>query len=552
MPDQQRDELLERISKLEDRVEQLEQKLHAGSPRSGTSAPASRPQEKLGINRAQDRIENLQFNEQWLNRIGIGLLLIGVVFLFKYSVDQGWLIPPVRSAIGLGLGGLLFGFGLQMNERMGVFRQLMLGGGIAIFYITGFATFQLYAFVPHLLIWAFMVTVTLLALSLSLQQDEAVLSVTGTLGALGTPFMLYSGSGSTGMLVMYTTLVLAAAAVIYYRKGWTSLLWSMLVGGFGVMGVGVLSSEFDSQSLSLLDHWWLQAGMTFWALSTWGVAVLRVLITKPPEMSSSTPIAVFWVPFWLLPLTAMHWDLSTEAGAMVAFGLAVIGGLGYYFLYREKVPRLAFSHGFMALIMSTIGLVLLFEGTMLFVLLAAEAIVLRYISAETGDARLNISAHFLFVVDVVWVANSLYWTVESTMSIKAFTQLLFVIAGGTLIPSWLKRADFKKLYRILCHLLLLYWIYQTVASFSNGQAWVTVLWGSYAIGLLIAGFIRYGKKVRLMGMGTIFLVIGKLFLVDLATLPAIWRILLFIGFGGALILLGYYLQSRWSRSKSEA
>src|SRR5699024_11267100 len=115
--------------------------------------------------------DNLQSGYQSLNRIVIGLLLIGVAFLFKYSIDQGWLIPAVRSAIGLGIGLFLFISGLRMSGEMNPFRQILLGGGIAVFYITGFATYQLYSFLPGAIIWAFMIVVTLLALLLSLQQD---------------------------------------------------------------------------------------------------------------------------------------------------------------------------------------------------------------------------------------------------------------------------------------------------------------------------------------------------------------------------------------------
>jgi uncharacterized membrane protein len=46
-------------------------------------------------------------------------------------------------------------------------------------------------------------------------------------------------------------------------------------------------------------------------------------------------------------------------------------------------------------------------------------------------------------------------------------------------------------------------------------------------------------------MATLFLVVGKLFLVDLAGVEAVWRILLFLGFGGLFLVLGYYLQHLW-------
>ena len=83
----------------------------------------------------------------------------------------------------------------------------------------------------------------------------------------------------------------------------------------------------------------------------------------------------------------------------------------------------------------------------------------------------------------------------------------------------------------------------------NGQACVTVSWGTYAVILLILSFIKFGKAMRLVAMGTIFIVVGKLFLVDLSQLQAIWRILLFMGFGAVFLLLGYYSQSRWDKNE---
>ena len=37
----------------------------------------------------------------------------------------------------------------------------------------------------------------------------------------------------------------------------------------------------------------------------------------------------------------------------------------------------------------------------------------------------------------------------------------------------------------------------------------------------------------------------KLFLVDLAVLAPVWRIMLFMGFGGLFLVLSYYFQDLW-------
>ncbi|GAA5523143.1 DUF2339 domain-containing protein [Aliifodinibius salicampi] len=560
MSDKNDKELHERMRHLERRVEQLEKQLREEKERDLVTPKPSPEDQSFAQKRSEETgsrfiPDEIQFDEQWLNRIGIGLLLIGVAFLFKYSVDQGWLIPPVRSMIGLGIGMFLFGSGLRMDESMNPFRQIMLGGGIGVFYITGFATYQLYTFLPVTIIWLFMIVVTLLALSLSLQQNEPILSVTGILGALGTPFMLYSGSGSVVMLMAYTVLILVAAAVIYYKKGWQSLLWSILTGGLTVVGVGVVTTSFYSEPATEMDRWMLQFGVVVWALCSWGIAVARNIGEPVREASAAVHLSVFAVPLWILPLVVINWELNEESLAMVAFGLAAIGAAGYYTFQHRKASTLALSHGLMGLIMGTIGVILFFEGTPLYIILVAETVALRYIAMQTGVSRLSIGSHFLFLVVLLWTFNALseisYSEEASLLSIDAFSQLIFIIVSGTYLSAWLPQEVPQKLYRITSHLLLLFWIYQMFSMLSNGQAWVTITWGLYAIVLIAAGFIKFGRDVRLTGMATLFLVVAKLFWVDLAQLQALWRILLFIGFGGVLMLLGYYLQSTLHKAESE-
>src|SRR5918994_7422222 len=46
-------------------------------------------------------IRDLSSGEWWLNKLGIGLLLFGVAFLFIYSVERGWIGPWTRVGFGV-------------------------------------------------------------------------------------------------------------------------------------------------------------------------------------------------------------------------------------------------------------------------------------------------------------------------------------------------------------------------------------------------------------------------------------------------------------------
>ena len=76
---------------------------------------------------------------------------------------------------------------------------------------------------------------------------------------------------------------------------------------------------------------------------------------------------------------------------------------------------------------------------------------------------------------------------------------------------------------------------------------MTIAWGIYAGILLVLGLRLNLKQLPTVAVGTLLIVVGKLFLVDLAELKATWRILLFLGFGGIFLVLSYYFQALWKR-----
>jgi uncharacterized membrane protein len=157
----------------------------AAAPR----APAATQRAKRSVSAAK-RWYAGRGMEFWIGRVGIALLLFGLVFLFKYAVDRGWLTPWVQVLLGLALGVGLAAVGLRVGVRRRWFSQLMLGGAAAAFYITGFAAFQLFQLVSYSVALSYMVLVTLFTFWGALRANGAALSVLGALGGLGTPFLL--------------------------------------------------------------------------------------------------------------------------------------------------------------------------------------------------------------------------------------------------------------------------------------------------------------------------------------------------------------------------
>lgn len=81
------------------------------------------------------------------------------------------------------------------------------------------------------------------------------------------------------------------------------------------------------------------------------------------------------------------------------------------------------------------------------------------------------------------------------------------------------------------------------------QVGVSVLWTLYAAGTLASGFLRASSRLRYVGLTLLAVTILKVFLVDLSSVQAVYRVVSFLVLG--LVLLGVsYVYQRWRRNDS--
>jgi uncharacterized membrane protein len=77
------------------------------------------------------------------------------------------------------------------------------------------------------------------------------------------------------------------------------------------------------------------------------------------------------------------------------------------------------------------------------------------------------------------------------------------------------------------------------ASIEDAELWAwSGAWLAYGIGLMFLGIRGGDRLLRLTALGVVGLVCAKVFLIDMANLTGLWRVLSFLGLGLALIGLG--------------
>lgn len=499
--------------------------------------------------------------EAWLNRIGVGLLFMAVAIALKYTFDQEW-FPPVLRVMASSFVGLLFlALGLHFHHKRRKFGQVLLGAGIATFYLTSFAAYQLYNLVPPWVAFAGMLLITVLSFPLAAKRDDAILAILATLGGLATPFILQSSNDYLTLLVSYTSLILVGAGATYWFKGWRSLLFVSFFGSWLVILFCYLSFGFRFQSVSV-ERWTLQAAVILAWVLFWVMPLIRGMLRAyrpekwpaPPPVKAvgyffnhpALPLSVS-TPVLTLTMSMLIWDLSDNLWGWIALLASSIYGFLYLYIRgkeRKDLNHLAQMQGLTATIFLTIGLFLLYNGHALIIALLAEAVLIRLVAQSMRDRMFSVASHALFLLLFGWVFYRLVnLPTAGTPFINApgLSELLVLILGASM--TWLlNRKWLATAYPIIAHLLFLGWLFREPGVLINEQALITTSWGIYGVVLfLFAMRQQHSRWLRLSAFCTLALVVLKLFLVDLSEVDPLIRILLFLGFGIVFMMLSYIL-----------
>jgi hypothetical protein len=299
----------------------------------------------------------------------------------------------------------------------------------------------------------------------------------------------------------------------------------------------------------------LQAGVAFAWLLFWFAPVAREILNRRDGRRVSTHPFVVSTPFVAFGFTAAIWELAAFDLGWIALAVVALYAVAALLLRRldGSYKNLAYTHALVALLFLTLAAVLMLRENILLSTLAAEAAVLHYVARRFSDKLVSAGAHVLFFAAAAWLVVRLAAGMPGGFSgaaepalfnTRALVDLLVIglaFAGSLAVMP----RSLSTVYRVAAHAAVLAWLWRELSPLPGGEAYVTVAWGVYAVGLLVAG-LRLDRVAPIRGgMTTLFLVAGKLFLVDLAEVEALWRVLLFVGFGVLFLTLSYYLQALW-------
>ena len=241
-PDEQIAELQQSLAALRTQVGQLECRLSAielsGISRDLTSPPELLPRPQL----------EARFGLTLANRAGAITLAIGIIFFFKYAVDNKWIAAEGRVAIGVIAGLLMLAAAEWLRRRdrrthlqapdRNVFAQGISGCGLATIYVSLYAAFAYYELIIPVAGWTLLALVSALAVFLSVRYNSEAIAALGFTGGLLTPMLLHNAATTWWFDFLYLQLLGVTALAIAIHQRWPILIPGL--AALTVLSAGVL------------------------------------------------------------------------------------------------------------------------------------------------------------------------------------------------------------------------------------------------------------------------------------------------------------------------
>ena len=361
--------------------------------------PAFKP-ERPGFFERNPDLEKF-IGENLANKVGIGILVLGIGFFVKYAIDQDWIGPIGRVFIGVLCGGILIGVAHRLRKTFVAFSSVLVGGGIAILYLTIYIAFHDYGIFSQTAAFMLMVVITAFAVMLSLGYDRKELAILSILGGFASPFMVSTGEGNYVVLFTYVLILDGGMLVLAYYKKWNVV--NIICYAFTILLFGSwLGARFDGEKTSMI------AGAMIFATLFYLVFFAMNMINNLRKRTSFEALEIgmllsttfFYYAAGMVILNNPHGE---DFKGLFTAGLGIFNFIFAYTLFKStRVDK--------NLVYLLIGLVLTFislaapvqlEGNYITLFWAAEAVLLLWLSQKSGIRLMKLTSVIVMVLMVI-------------------------------------------------------------------------------------------------------------------------------------------------------
>lgn len=162
-----------------------------------------------------------------LNKVGIAVLVLGIGFGAKYSIDRGLIDAVTRIILGYTSGLILLAIAYTLRVKHKAFSGVLLSGAMSVFYFITYIGYSFYdGMIPQAAAFILMVIFTGFTVVAALRYNYEVIGIIGLVGAYAVPFLLGNNSGNVVILFSYMTTINTGILVLSFIKYWKRLYYS--------------------------------------------------------------------------------------------------------------------------------------------------------------------------------------------------------------------------------------------------------------------------------------------------------------------------------------
>jgi uncharacterized membrane protein len=345
-------------------------------------APVTPPVQKEVIQPRPRKKERTPIEEfigtNLLNKIGIVVLVIGIGFGTKYSIDHNLINPLTRIVLGYLSGIALIMVAIRLKKAHENFSAVLLSGGIAVLYFITFAAYDIYELIPQPMAFALMVIFTAFTVFAALQYDKEVIGIIGLVGAYAVPFLLSDGSGRVVILFSYITIINTGILILAFKKYWKRLYYLAFILTWLTYAVWYTTS-FNEQ-----EHIWISLGFGTVFFFTFYVTFLSYKLVRKEALSKPDLVFMLLNSFVYYSYGYMTIDILEGGGEFLGlFTLftAVVHFTACLIVYKQQsqFKDVFYFLAGMVLVFLTLAVPVQLEGNWVTIVWAFEAALLFWI-----------------------------------------------------------------------------------------------------------------------------------------------------------------------------
>ena len=484
--------------------------------------------------------------------LAVVLFLFSATFFLRYAYQNNWIGPVGRVAIGELVGSSLAVAGLRyLLHGWRRFASMLMSTGIVVIYLATYSAFGFYNLLPQQHAGFFLAILILESMIAAVFCRSAVIGMVAVIGGLLTPILMQADRDTYSSFFTYLAVLNVGVVVALYFTRWRAvgsvawggtqlLFWMWFDGNYHpekmVWALGfqlVIFSLYLGQSLVAaicqhrtadceeLGRFVINAISGFVAfriltMESWSDWIGTVAILAATVYALAGRLILRWRPHdHRLLLTSLAvsvgftaWAIPVQADAhWIAPGWAMMGLALWLFGLRVSSPVLRVMAA--VLVSFAVGRIVMFD-----------------LPLFVRDPFIPVFNRTAFpALCVAGILLAAVWKTDRYLARLSSTERLCVgiaaVSGTTLLWGLLS---------LECHG---YFVSQSMLG-GDVELWrwraqlaLTVFWTLFAIGLMWLGFRLGRSRLRWFSMVLFGITVLKLFVVDMANVQQIYRIVAF-------------------------